>query len=165
MTAVLDFPATLVPDAAALPVEGASALRSLSLTELAIALHASGAKLTRAMDKDVDLLISLAEIGLASLGVDEVRARARRALEIAFDRDKQAEYDRLFGGVRRGQLCTDFAYSLLHHSGRFSFELPAARPDRFERGPGRTFLGTKSWDGDFHEGMSFPGDIATYYQA
>lgn len=159
MTALVDFPVTDTPDPRD-PLSIASALRTLSLTELAIALHASGAKLTRAMDKDVDLLISLAEIGLASLGVDEVRARARRALEIAFDRDARGEYDRLFGGVRRGQLCTDFAYSLLHHSGRFSTELPPARTTTVARS-----LGRKSWDGDFRNGMSMPGDIAVYYEA
>jgi len=159
MTALVDFPVTDTPDPRD-PLAVASALWSLDLTELAIALHASGAKLKRAMDDDVDLLISLAQIGLASLGVDEVRARARRAHEIVFDPDARAEYDRLFGGVRRGQLCTDFAYSLLHHSGRFSFELPAARSVTYEYGPG-----LKRWTGTEHTGMGFPGDTATYHRA
>ena len=159
MTALVDFPVTDTPDPRD-PLSVASALWSLSLTELAIALHASGAKLTRAMGDDVDLLISLAEIGLAALGVDEVRARARRALEIAFDRDARKEHARLCGGVRRDQLCTDFAYSLLHHSGRFSFELPATRTVTYEYGPGLA-----RWTGTESTGMGFPGDTATWFRA
>jgi hypothetical protein len=125
MTALLDFPITTAADARD-PLSVASAVRSFTHTELMVALNASGAKLTRALGKDVDTLVSLAEIGAAGMGVDEVRTLAKRvdavryALVAALQADLPGDeagavYTRLLGGQRRSAACNTLAHALRDH--------------------------------------------------
>lgn len=123
MTALVDFPVTETLDPRD-PLAIADMVRSFDLDELTVALHLSGAKLTRAMSKDLDLLLSLAQIGAASLGPDEFyayvdrMADARSAMVQEMQQGRSADetsavYLRLLGGYRRSTLCTSFAYRLL----------------------------------------------------
>lgn len=123
MTALVDFPVTDTPDPRD-PLTVAAMVRSFDLDELTVALHLSGAKLTRAMGQDLDLLVSLAQIGAASLGPAEFyayvdrMAEARSAMVQEMQQGLSAEgtaavFLPMLGGYRRSQMCVNFAYRLL----------------------------------------------------
>ena len=161
MTALMDLPVTNTPDPRD-PLSISAQLRCLRPDELAVALHLSGAKLTRAMAEDTDTLISLAEIGLAATGwanLIRYTARvsvARRALVIALQDKRPAEqlgerYVRMLGGARRATLCTDFSYRLAAH-------FNCATPEPFTAAP------THGPDKPCTR-AGFPSDTATYHRA
>lgn len=159
MTALANFPVTDTPDPRD-PASVAAVVRELDITELSVALHVSGAKLLRSTGQDIEMLVSLAEIGTAAVGADEVRARARRSLEIVFDPDADDEYKRLVGGPRRAQLCCDFAHRLYAHFGHLRPDSPDVLEPytlTYEYRPGSV-----RWTGIAYPHPSYPGDPAAY---
>lgn len=126
MTALLDFPVSTDGPDPRDPLLVASVVRSLKVTELAVALHASGAKLSRALD--LETVASLAEIGVAGIGLEAVRVSAERvkgfsralvaSLQVGLSgAEAGAALDRELGGRRRGVLCNDLAHRLSNHFG------------------------------------------------
>ena len=105
------------------PAVVASLARTLNYVELQVVLHASGAELGKELYRDLPSAAALAEIGLASIGIDAVRRTAAelRAYGLAATREIQegrsglkpaTAYHRLFGGKRRADRCCGLASSL-----------------------------------------------------
>lgn len=129
MTVTLDFPAPAdspEPLPVAAPVDPAllrSVARGLTHPELVIALHASGAELAMSQRRDLDFCWSLVEIGLARLGLTQVRETAATLLSYGLAAVREIEaggtgisggraYNRLVGGARRASRLSLFAAEL-----------------------------------------------------
>ena len=122
MTALVDFPVTETPDPRD-PAVVAALARTLNYVELQVALHASGAELGAELYRDLPSAAALVEIGLASIGIDAVRATGAELREygIAATRELQegrsglkpaTAYARALGGKRRADRCCGLASSL-----------------------------------------------------
>lgn len=99
--------------------------RGLTITELEVALHASGHDLPRSLEKDASALWALVESGLARIGLVAVQEQAAKMLaygklvmtasKLGLDDEMNAaadSLDRICGGRRRSDRCNSLAWRL-----------------------------------------------------
>jgi len=90
-------------------------VNDLSYTELAVALHASGASARNLRSATRSELADLVAQGVSMVGIDQVRARARRTLAINRARAWHSpEHSELWQSLTVEQKCHDAAYRLTY---------------------------------------------------